>query len=275
MLVRRLVLLTFLLTLACATDEPSPDIQTSESESGGDGDSIGLVCDSSSPAACESAGGLCCSDDPAALLLEDLDAQVTPQYQGGAGEGIPLFSGGNNPLSRWGMCVAAGSVPQGDALDDVNAQGCPIPCNPNWDAADVALICGPARVCCQTVELGPEDCALDPDLGDSGCWRPVTGNDVMGLGGLDSSNWSSTDHATHQDPNGTSCQQFASGLPAEVLADYGLTDQDVFVACVRRLGVADTRGMCTSADAACPFAAPSYRDACEQRNDVEGRTGCG
>jgi hypothetical protein len=272
---RRLVLLTLTLTLACTTDEPPSELQTSESESGGDGDGdpIGLVCDPSSPAACESADGLCCSDDPAAVLLDDLDAQVTPQYQGGAGEGTPLFSGGNNPRSRWGLCVAAGSVPDSYSLDEVNAQGCPVPCNPHWDAADVQLICGSGRVCCQTVELGPEDCALDPDLGDSGCWRPVTGNDVVGLGGLDSTNWSSMDHATHQDQSGIGCQQFASGVPPEVLADLGLTDQDVFIACVRRLGVADSRGLCM-ANVTCPFAAPSYRDACEQQNDLEARTGC-
>lgn len=241
----------------------------SGSETGGD--TIGLQCDPSTDTACEAAGGKCCSDDPTALLLADLDAQVTPLYEGGGGTGLPVFSGGNNALSRWGSCQL--STPNG--LSESPVEGCPIPCNPRWTATEVVQVCGPNRVCCQTVELEPEDCVLDPDLGDAGCHRPVTGYDIMGLGGLDATNWGAMAHATHQDPNGPGCEAFASSIPQEVLDQSGVTQQDVLVACFRRLGVANTRGLCMDGAMVCPYADPSYIDPCEQRNADEGRTGCG
>lgn len=267
---RHLGLLTFTLTLACSSKDPEAEA----GDGGSEGDSpIGLTCNPSSGTDCEVGGGLCCSDDPAALVFDDLAAQVLPQYQGRGGEGTPLFSGANNPLSDWGVCVAEGSVAASDALADINAQGCPVPCNPRWSATDIQTTCGPSRVCCQNIELEPEDCVLDFELGDSGCWRPVTGNDIQGLGGIDASDWSSTDHATHQDPSGTSCQDFVGGLPASVFADYGVTEQDVLLACYRRLGVADIRGFCVAASS-CPLADPGYIDACELLNLDDGRTGC-
>jgi hypothetical protein len=273
-----LVTLTLTLTLACTSNNSGPgfDFNTtatsnSGSETGdGDGNPIGDVCDPSSDTACELVGGICCSDDPAALLLQDLAAQVTPQYEGIGGEGMPLYSAFNNPLSRWGWCMA----PAADGLSEVYAQGCPVPCNPTWDASDIDEICGPSRVCCQTIELEPEDCVLDPDAGSFGCWRPVTGNDIMGLGGLDATNWASTAHATHQDPSGLGCETFTSSIPSALLDDNGLAQQDVLIACYRRLGVADVRGLCLPNSTVCPFADPDYVDACEQRNLTELRDGC-
>ncbi len=131
-------------------------------------------------------------------------------------------------------------------------------------------------MCCQTVELEPEDCVLDPTLGDAGCWRSVNGRDIEGLGGsvgLDATTWASDSHATHQDPNGTNCQTFVGGIPPAVLDAMGLTSTEVLIACFLRLGVANSRGLWTQA-ASCPLAAPDYIDACEQRNLDEGRIGC-
>ncbi len=228
---------------------------------------------------CPSDGGeayLCCSDDPAALRLSTIDELVTPNYQGRGGEGTPIFSGGNNPLSKSGMCVREGSVPISGALADVNAQGCPVPCNPTWSNGDIQAVCGPNTICCQTVEIEPEDCVLDTTAGDAGCWRPATGFDIEGVGTQALSNWGGTAHKTHQDPSGTNCQMFVAGLPPDVLAAQNLTAQQVQAACYRRLTVANQRGFCLGGAgvALCPLAQPAYRDACEQRNDIEGRTSC-
>ena len=205
----------------------------------------------------------CCSDDPAALDLADLDAFVTPNYQNRGGEGTPIFSGGNNPLSKTGMCVKSGSVPPVAALIDMNAQGCPVPCNPTWDSGDVSAVCGTGQICCQTVELEQEDCVFDQDAGNGGCFRPVTGADISG--GL--TMWAGTEHKTHQDPSGVSCGEFVLGLPADL-------QEGVLQACYRRLSVANQRGFCLGV-ALCPLAQPTYRDICEQLNDVNGLAGCG
>lgn len=224
-------------------------------------------------------GYICCSDDPAALDLDNLDSAVLPKYQGRGGSGTPLFSGGNNSLSITGMCIAEGAVPIEGALADVGAQGCPVPCNPNWVTGDIEDVCGSNTICCQTVELEPEDCVKDPSLGTAGCYRPVTGMDITGLGGLDATAWKGTQHATHQDPSGNNCKVFVAGIPASVLADKGITDpKDVENACFRRLTVADARGYCLGKSptvSACPLEQPSFRDACEQRNDAEALGGCG
>jgi len=228
---------------------------------------------------CPTQGGdtyVCCSDDPAALELDAIDVEVTPKYTGRGGVGIPLFSGGNNSLSTSGMCVKEGSVPPAGALADVNAQGCPVPCNPNWGSDDLSDVCGADAICCQTTEIGPEDCILDPELGDSGCWRPVQGDDIEGLGGLGATDWGGADHKTHQDPVGMNCGVFVDGLPQNILDAKGLTSKDVLRACYRRLGVADSRGYCLGgAGQICPLAQPAYRDACEQMNDAQGNGGCG
>src|SRR5690606_14035308 len=70
-------------------------------------------CSPAEPNNCPTTCGgtyMCCSDDPAALDLKNSNAFVTPNYQGRGGEGTPLFSGGNNPLSKSGMCIEVGSV---------------------------------------------------------------------------------------------------------------------------------------------------------------------
>ena len=218
---------------------------------------------------------LCCSDDPAALDLGDLTAYVTPAYQGRGGEGTPLFSATNNPLSQSGVCVID-AVPQSSALSEVNAQGCPVPCNPQWAASDIEAVCGSNQLCCQFQELEPEDCGFDPNLGDAGCFRPVTGDDIQGFGGLDASDWSSSAHATHQDPGGLGCLSWVMAVPADVLADNGLDSSEVLLACYRRLTVANQRGLClgSSGGIACPYAQPDYIDACEQLNNETGLSGC-
>jgi len=214
-------------------------------------------------------GYMCCSDDPAALEIDNLDEFVTPNYQGRGGEGTPIFSGGNNPLSTSGMCVETGSVPPVAALADINAQGCPVPCNPTWSSGDITSVCGAGQLCCQTVELDPNDCVMDPSLGDAGCWRAATGLDIAG--GL--SSWAGTEHDTHQDPSGLNCEQFVAGL-ANVQLPEGVTADMVRTACYRRLTTANQRGFCLGVQL-CPLAQPTYRDACEQLNDQQLLTGCG
>jgi hypothetical protein len=208
---------------------------------------------------------VCCSDDAAAMDLMDPTAPVLPEYMGGQGTGTPLFSGPQNNLSTSGFCIDLSVVPLSAAIQDPGSgQGCPLPCNPTWSAADVADVCGGGTVCCQTQELGELDCGLDPALGDMGCWRPVTGGDIMGLsGGLDVSNWSSSDHDTHQDPNGKGCLAFIAAAGGNTEA----RDE-----CFRRLSVANQRGFCQSG--VCPLTDPAYIDACEAKNQVEGRTNC-
>jgi hypothetical protein len=221
---------------------------------------------------------ICCSDDPTALVISEngIDNFVTPKYQGRGGEGTPIFSGGNNPLSKSGMCVQAGSVPITGALADINAQGCPVPCNPTWANSDIEAVCGDNTICCQTAELDPADCVLDMTVGSAGCWRPATGNDIQGVGAIGLTNWGGTAHRTHQDPSGQNCQAFVQGIPASVLSDENLTADDVQRECYRRLTVANQRGFCLGGAGVsfCPLAQPAYRDACEQKNDAEGRSGC-
>ncbi len=222
-------------------------------------------------------GFICCSDDPAAIELDALETAVLPKYQGRGGTGTPIFSGGNNSLSITGMCIEEGAVPIQGALADVGAQGCPVPCNPNWVTADIEEVCGDNTICCQTVELEPEDCVLDPNAGDAGCYRPVVGSDIVGLGGLDATEWKGTQHATHQDPSGTNCKAFVAGVSQAVLDSKGITAEELRRACFRQLGVADTRGFCLGKSptvTACPLEQPTYRDACEQRNDAEFLSGC-
>lgn len=218
----------------------------------------------------------CCSDDPAALDVANVNAFVTPDYQGRGGEGTPLFSAGNNPLSKSGMCIQVGSVTPQFALTEINAQGCPVPCNPTWSANDIAAVCGAGTFCCQTTELDPADCVLDPSQGDNGCWRPVTGNDIVSVGSTDLTTWAPTTHATHQDPSGLNCEAFVTGLPANVFSD-DLSPQDMLTECYRRLTVANQRGFCIGGPgvAGCPLAQAAYRDACEQKNDTMFLTGCG
>jgi hypothetical protein len=223
-------------------------------------------------------GQVCCSDDPAALDLDALDVAALPEYLGRGGTGTPLFSGGNNSRSISGICIEAGAVPIEGALSDIGAQGCPVPCNPNWENADIEVVCGEDTICCQTLELEPEDCVFDPSLGDAGCHRPVTGVDITDLGGLDATQWKSTQHATHQDPEGTHCKDFVAGMTQAELDAKGITVDELRNACFRRLAVADTRGFCLGKSltvTTCPLDDPNYDDACDLLNRDESRSGCG
>lgn len=190
----------------------------------------------------------CCSDDPAA------EGGAKPDYMGQSiSDGAPpYFSGPNNALSTSGMCVRVDEI-AGQGLIDLAAANCPIPCNPTWDAAWINDVCGESRVCCQTVELEDIDCILDQS---TGMYRPVTGDDIgMGAG---QSQWRPADHATHQDPNGSSCLALAGGNP----------NSSVFQDCVRQLSVADQRGFCMALQAGqvCPTKQPGYIDACTRLN---------
>jgi hypothetical protein len=262
--------------LACSspTSDDGGDDETTTSGTSDELAPFVLRCDPSADDPCAQFGSVpCCSDDPAALQLDgDLTAQVTPRYLGGGGggTGTAIFSAGNNPLSRSGYCLAE-STPSALALADLNAEGCRVPCNPTWSSADIASICGPSALCCQNVELEPADCVLDPTLGDNGCFRPVTGLDISGLGGLELTNWASTSHVTHQDPSGINCQVLAMGLEG-----FGLEPMEVLLECYLRLTVANQRGSCFSSAelASCPFAGPDYVDACEQANVDNGLLGC-
>lgn len=215
----------------------------------------------------------CCSDDPAALDLLHLDGPELPAYEGrGDGHGIPLFSADRNDDSSYGVCVKSGSIAPAFALPN----GCPVPCNPSWDSDSVDAVCGTGTFCCQTVEVDASDCVFDPAMGDDGCWRPARGDDIMGLGGLDATSWSAGELATPQDPGGHECEAFATGVSDEQLDGLGITANEVRLACLRRLGVANQRGFCIGGPgvAGCPLAQPSYRDACEQQNDAEFLSGC-
>jgi hypothetical protein len=217
-------------------------------------------------------GEQCCSDDPTGLDLTDLAGPGIPAYQGRGGTATPVFSEARNDAAYWGMCIQTGSIAPAFALTN----GCPVPCNPTWDKPSVEAVCGAGVFCCQTVELEASDCVLDPSLGDDGCWRPVRGDDITGLGGLEATNWSAAEHATLQDPNFGGCESFVEGLPESELDAAGVIADDVLLACIRRLNVANQRGFCIGGPGVigCPLAQPTYRDACEQLNDAEFRPGC-
>lgn len=232
----------------------------------------GMVCDPSEPPSCTS-GLTCCSDDPAAFDLAMLDALVTPSYEGTAGNGIPLFSGSNNSRSAWGTCTDVSEALDPGTLIDTGVQGCPIPCNPTWTADDVEQVCGSTRQCCQTRAIEFADCVLDPTIGDAGCWRPVTGNDITGLGGIDATLWQDSAHATEQGPSGRGCIDGAGGVSQDMLDLFGVTAQEVQLACIRRLSVANQRGYCTDAGTSCAID-PATPDACQLRNVDELRTDC-
>ena len=162
----------------------------------------------------------------------------------------PLFSGLNNALGTSGMCVRTRDIPAGSGLSAPAAANCPIPCNPTWDDTDVDAVCGADRICCQTRVIQPEDCIQDED----GDWRPATGADVL----TNATNWSSTRHRTHQDPNGEGCALFVGSNDTTTNPD--------FLGCVEQLTVANQRGFCLALGpgAACPGA--DMLDACEQIN---------
>jgi hypothetical protein len=170
------------------------------------------------------------------------------------GGDTPIFSGINNAIGTSGMCVRTSDIPPGSGLLEPAAANCPIPCNPLWSGEDISTVCGPTRVCCQTVAMGPSDCVLDGDT-----WRPVTGNDI---GGPPSgkTNWANGVHETHQDPGGVGCGTFAGGSGE---------GNPAWVDCIQRLTVADQRGFCMALQAGqtCPTdPATGFLDACTQIN---------
>jgi hypothetical protein len=219
---------------------------------------------SDQPFLCDPRGGdprcpesyICCSDDPAALTA---DEDGNPLSDPGALPGInknekkgkdaedgfaePLFAGEKNSLSSSGVCVRQGSAEL--SFSGTEAAGCPIPCNPNWSAADVEAVCGVEdAVCCQTVELGVNDCVED----DNGCFRPATGDDAR-LGKI---KWPG-EVSTPQSPRGCEDQK---------------KDSDAYRQCVGELGVASSRGFCIAPvngkPRACPLAGKP--NICEQKN---------
>lgn len=190
----------------------------------------------------------CCSDDPAA------EEGNKPDYTNRSipdPVGAPYFSGANNNVGTSGMCVRVDDI-QGQGLQDLAALNCPIPCNPTWDAEWIDDVCGPARVCCQTVAIEAPDCVQD-----GGSFRPVDGNDIGGL-----TSWRPADHATHQDPNGDGCLGLAGGD----------NTSSIFQDCVRQLSVANQRGFCMALGAGqtCPTDQPTFVDACTSLNGGAG-----
>lgn len=186
------------------------------------------------PAACPQ-DYVCCSDDPAAT-----QGRLPNYFNGEEDEvyGVPIFSGANNALSYSGQCVAVGGFvsPFGS--------GCPVPCNPTWTAAENQTICGGTAVCCPFQTVDPaKDCVLDPETNK---WRSARGSDIPAL-----TPWGET-HTTNQDPNGTSCNLFAT-------PGGGPLDLDALTDCYAQLTVADQRGFCY-------FACPCYEDLCDQKN---------
>lgn len=193
------------------------------------------VCNPNAGTACPG-DDVCCSDDPATT-----GGRIPNYFTNGVIDekyGVPIFSGNNNPLSYWGQCVEIGG------FASPFANGCPVPCNPTWDAVRLAEICGTAT-CCSFTELDPaKDCVMDPQ---SGLWRAVTGKDIPAL-----TTWGAM-HTTNQDPNGASCMLFASGS--------GTLDQDAYADCIAQLTVADQRGFCYD-----PAQCPCREDACAMKN---------
>ena len=192
----------------------------------------------------------CCSSDPSTA-----DGDL-PAYEGkGIAGSTPLYADAANGAGTWGMCVRRADIPSGFGLLADAAADCPIPCNPTWSSGDLESVCGAGRVCCQTIELGANDCVLDET---SSMWRPVTGADIGSEDVTPPTTWNSVVHDTHQDPNGTVCLAYAGGD----------LSNPAFAECIRHLTVADQRGFCMglSAGQACPASVPSYVDACEAMN---------
>jgi hypothetical protein len=199
----------------------------------------------------------CCSDDPAA------EGGALPAYDGkGINGGQAFFSGSNNALGTSGLCVNRDDIPFGSGLQEPAAANCPIPCNPLWAGSDIAAVCGDGRVCCQTEQLDPKDCVIDPA---DGTYRPVTGADIGQRydNGTVITSWSAGDHVTHQDPSGFGCKGLAGNPP-----DAELNTNPIWQDCVANLTVANQRGFCMALAAGqmCPVQQVGYVDACTQLN---------
>jgi hypothetical protein len=174
-----------------------------------------------------------------------------------SGGATAFFAGMNNALGTSGLCVRKDDIPAGSGLLEPAALNCPIPCNPTWSDGDISAVCGPSRVCCQTVQLAPEDCVCEGDGCPATGWRPATGADIGSTAVIPQTSWAPNDHKTHQDPSGTGCLTFSGGA-----------QNDAFNDCVANLTVADQRGFCMALGPgqACPTDDPTYLDACEQIN---------
>lgn len=191
----------------------------------------------------------CCSDDPATF-----DGGL-PAYSGhNPNGGLPLFSGDSNNAGTSGVCVRTANVE--DPLTEFEASGCPVPCNPTWNAGEVEDVCGRGKVCCQTVQMDERDCIFDEEQQR---WRAVTGLDIamFGPSGQIITDWSPSAHVTHQDPAGNRCAALT-----------GVNDNDssngAYRDCLLRLTVANQRGFCREAAECCVDR--NYRDVCEQMN---------
>ncbi len=174
----------------------------------------------------------CCSDDPATV-----GGKVPNYYKDGVNDakyGTPLFSDLNNSLSTQGLCVELGG------FDSPLVTGCPVPCNPAWDAGRISEICGTAQ-CCQTQEL---DATKDCIMGGDGRWHAASGADI--LAGL--TKWGPA-HSTNQDPNAAGCTIFAGGSGNPAYTD-----------CLGQLSTAGQRGFCYS------LGCPCVEDVCDMKN---------
>ncbi|MEM6293642.1 MAG: hypothetical protein AAGA54_20375 [Myxococcota bacterium] len=162
----------------------------------------------------------CCSDDPAA------PGGAPPAFEGRPIDGgaPPLFAGANNGRSRSGFCVRTSDFPAGTNLQEPEAAGCPVPCNPTWDSATAASICGQGFSCCQTRALVEADC-----VADGGSFRPARGSDLLD----GTAPWSG---GTHQDPDAVACLAAADGDPTS----------PTYQACATALTVANARGLCVA-----------------------------
>lgn len=224
----RIVGLALLLLAAC-TDRKQVDTDAEGTETGDTGGATPTTgelenpsgfCSPvvAAPAACPQ-NYQCCSDDPATTL-----GRVPNYFTGKVDDkyGAPIFSGSNNALSYSGQCVDNGGNPS------PLANGCPVPCNPTWSEALRDEICGVGSACCAFQTVDPvKDCVLDPDTGR---WRSARGSDIPKL-----TIWGDM-HTTNQDPQGKSCELFATS--------NGTTDVEALMDCYRQLTVADQRGFC-------------------------------
>jgi hypothetical protein len=174
----------------------------------------------------------CCSDDPATV-----GGKLPNYHKDGVNDatyGTPLFSDNNNALSTQGMCVSTG-------FDSPLINGCPVPCNPTWDAGQITAICGNmGSQCCQTQEL---DAARDCIMVD-GRWRAVRGEDII----AGRTKWG-TEQVSNQDPFALGCMLFAGNGGDDLLRD-----------CITQLSVANQRGFCYQ------LGCPCIEDVCEQKN---------
>ena len=227
--------------------------------------STAFRCDPSGPSPNCPDDYICCSDDPSAMDMTGDTGYLgaLPDYSSSPDETrVPMFSGLNNDISTTGMCIQDGAVGDSGLL---TAPGCPVPCNPTWEDTDIDTVCGGSGfLCCQTTELEEKDCIYDEP---NDCVRPVNGADFFD----DLTNWATSQHATHQGPNGKSCEAF--------LLAAGDNSSAAFDGCVRQLKVADQRGFCLKEDpangvTACPADNAAYIDACENWAAENGKPMC-